>query len=188
MEEYQDVSVEEIAKVLSGSMALDKLLVMLSEAETEDHKFGLDENGKAIIKKGLFINHSISKYFVSSEKIAAYFEKHKRPVGPMTMEEENAYLKKQIEAMRKQIQVSEKKETEVKAPAKVEEKVELTEPVAIPPRDEAIPAPENRVPTRVDLKTEFAKEIHEEKAPSEKAQESALKKAEEKKARREKLS
>lgn len=197
--EFKQVNVEEFLEVARGSIPVDRILMMLDEAENEEHKFGVsgyDPKGKAITESsfGLIIHHSMTTYFVSQADIASYFETHDRPKRPMTLAEENAYLRTKLKELE-----AEKAKTEVKKPpSRTTTAKQLTDlgagkqperPItALPERDRTIPKPEQAEDfTTDDLKKVFAKELHEKKTPSEKAQAAALKKAEEKQEKRDRL-
>jgi len=199
--EFKQVTAEEIVTITRGGMSAEKLLLMLDEAENEEHKFGVsgfDSEGKPITEsdRGLVINYSLTTYFVSQADIKAYFETHDRPKRPMTLKEENVYLKAKL----KELEEKQARKAVEKTPARTktattEEKEETVTPpqaVAIPvvpERDQTIPIPKEppKEFTTEDLKETFAKEIHSDKGISEKAQKAALKKAEEKQEKRDRL-
>lgn len=205
--EFKQITAEEVVELLRGAYPPNRLLIQLDEAENQERKFGIsgyDSMGNPIteISKGLVINYAGTTYFVSQADIAAYFETHDRPKRPMTLEQENAYLKAKLrELEEKHTKKTIKKapvRTETASKAKKEESKEepKTPPQAvevpeakIPERDLTIPIPKGQPEefTTEDLKETFAKEIHEQKTPSEKVQASALKKAEEKQEKRDRL-
>jgi len=198
--EFRQITVEEVLELLRGTYPENKLLLMIDDAENEEHKFGIsghDSLGNPITEKskGLVINYALTTYFVSQADIKAYFETHDRPKRPMTVEQENVYLRAKIKEL--EAKQEEKKPKEAPTRAKRASEVKKEEPVAppeapveLPERDKGIPKAKPGKPeefTTEDLKEVFAKEIHEDKPISEKAQKAALKKAEEKKEKRDRL-
>lgn len=173
--DFRQVTAEELIEKVRGAMPYDKVLLMLDEAENEEHKFGLGETGKAETSRGLVIHHSLTTYFVSQADIGAYFEAHERPAKPMTLEQENVYLRAKLKEFEKAKAEREKKKLPSMAITAKELKP-LTDLSAekqpeksisdIPPRDKTIPKPEppQKPFTAADLRAEFSKEIHEKKS------------------------
>ncbi len=188
-ENMEQVSFEELWSKLSGSTSFgqDEIIEMLAVQDDADKDF--------------CIYHRNSAFCVPLHKIREFFTRHKKPVPPMTQDQELKYLRGKVQKLQDEAEayVGQGKiarpapdapdEPEVLEP--IEHPVELSEPldpdtdpgssadaepakVIAPKRDESIPPPQDREKmSRKEIQAMLAKELKDKKPAKQKLMDNA---------------
>jgi len=166
-EDMQQVSADELLSQLSGSTDFgeDELVEMFAHQ---------DDNSKDFC-----IYHRHKAFCVPLHKIREYFTRHKKPVPPMTRDQELIYLREKVkklqdeaEAFQAGDQIARPAPDEPEVPGPVEEPEEgitpgfevteeqkTAEPVS-PKRDESIPPPDMREKKSLkEIRADLAEEL-----------------------------
>jgi len=189
-EDFVNVTMEELWNELSGSTKFgkDELIEMISYQ---------DDHGKDFC-----IYHRHKAFRVPLHKIREYFTRHKKPVPPMTKDQELVYLREKVEKLQAEVDLHQAEgklakpassETEALAEGpeedtKVAEEVEFEapagqdapvaekeEPPTPPKRDDAIPPANLREKKSLkDIRKDLAVELKDAKSPKKKLGDTAV--------------
>ena len=186
-EDMQQVSPDELLSQLSGSsdFGKDELIEMFAHQ---------DDNNKDFC-----IYHRHKAFCVPLHKIREYFTRYKKPVPPMTKDQELLYLREKVKKLQDEAEASQagdqiarpapdvpdepEEDTKVAEEVPVDdigskvvdgvEKGELK--VAPPQRDESIPPPDMREKKSLkEIRADLAKELKDKPLPKEKVTGSAV--------------
>ena len=181
-EDMQQVSADELLSQLSGStdFGQDELVEMFAHQ---------DDNSKDFC-----IYHRHKAFCVPLHKIREYFTRHKKPVPPMTKDQELIYLREKVKKLQDEAEAFQAGEKvarpapdEPEAFEKAEEplpdnlgpatmSVDPAEPTP-PERDESIPPPDMREKKSLkEVRADLAKELKGVKLPKKKVTDSAVSK------------
>lgn len=183
-EDMQQVSADELLSQLSGSSDFGKDELVEMFAHQDDNE------------KDFCIYHRHKAFCVPLHKIREYFTRHKKPVPPMTKDQELIYLREKVKKLQDEAEAFQAGDGTVKpAPDEpevfepVEEPVEPTddsgsgdmrvepyEPVP-PKRDESIPPSAQREKKSLkEIRADLAKELKDTNLPKKKVTDSAVSK------------